>query len=140
MVDPSTTNPAPPAHATVPEPSVPGRRWDQEEGVRAGIIASVSTILFFGVAALLITRSPNWPRVRDQFFSVEDFRDAWPDVLGGFWVNVELFFQAMVLIPIVALLIAVMRSLRGPAFFPLRLLSVVYTDVFRGIPLILLIL
>lgn len=116
------------------------RRWYEEEGVRAGIIATVSTVAFFGLAAYLVTSSPNWPRVRDQFFSGEDFRDAWPEVLGGFWVNVRLFFQAMVLIPITALAIAVMRSLRGPAFFPLRLLSIIYTDVFRGVPLILLIL
>ena len=46
----------------------------------------------------------------------------------------------MLLIPVVSLVVAVMRSLRGPAFFPIRLLSVIFTDVFRGIPLILLIL
>ncbi len=120
--------------------SIGRRGWHQQEGVRAGAIATVSTVVFFGLAIFLIVNSPNWPRVRNQFFSPSDFRDAWPAVLGGFWVNVRLFFQAMALIPLAALVIAVMRSLRGPAFFPLRLLSIIYTDVFRGIPLILLIL
>lgn len=112
----------------------------KEEGARAGVIAVVSTVVFFGGAALLVVNSPNWPRVRDQFFNPDDFAESWPAVVGGFWLNLELFVYAMLLIPVVSLVIAVMRSLRGPAFFPLRLLSVIYTDVFRGIPLILLIL
>ena len=112
----------------------------QQEGARAGVIAAVSTVVFFGVAGVAIVSSPNWPRVRDQFFSGEDFVDAFPAVIDGFWLNVQLFFWSMLLIPVVALIVAVMRSLRGPAFSPIRLLSVIYTDVFRGIPLILLIL
>ena len=138
MNDPTTARP--PAPGPVETGSGGRRSRVRDEGLRAGIIATVSTVVFFGVAAYLIASSPNWPRVRAQFFSWEDFREAWPAVLSGFWINVELFFWAMLLIPIVALVVAVMRSLRGPAFFPLRLLSVVYTDVFRGVPLILLIL
>lgn len=111
-----------------------------EEGARAGIVAVISTVAFFGAAVVLVVNSPNWPRVRDQFFNPADFRDAWPDIVGGFWLNLELFAYAMLLIPVVALLVAVMRSLRGPAFFPVRLLAVAFTDIFRGIPLILLIL
>ena len=112
----------------------------QQEGARAGVVTVVSTVAFFGVAFFAITRSPNWPRVREQFFSWEDFVDAFPAVIDGFWLNVQLFFWAMLAIPVLALVIAVMRSLRGPAFTPIRLLSVIYTDVFRGVPLILLIL
>ena len=117
-----------------------GSSFFQQEGARAGVIAAVSTVVFFGVAGVAIVSSPNWPRVRDQFFSGEDFVDAFPAVIDGFWLNVQLFFWSMLLIPVVALIVAVMRSLRGPAFSPIRLLSVIYTDVFRGIPLILLIL
>jgi polar amino acid transport system permease protein len=116
-----------------------GDLWKQE-GARAGVIAVISTVVFFGGGALLVVNSPNWPRVRDQFFNPDDFRTSWPLVVDGFWLNLELFVYAMLLIPIVSLVIAVMRSLRGPAFFPIRLLAVIFTDVFRGIPLILLIL
>ncbi len=112
----------------------------EQEGARAGVITVVSTVAFFGVAIVAVVSSPNWPRVRDQFFSWDDFVDAFPSVIDGFWLNVQLFFWSMLLIPVVALIVAVMRSLRGPAFTPIRLLSVIYTDVFRGIPLILLIL
>lgn len=111
-----------------------------EEGARGAAIAALSTVLFFGLATILILQSPNWPQVRDQFFNPSDFADSWPAVVGGFWLNVQLFFVAMVAIPIVALIVAVFRSLRGPGFFPLRVLAVAFTDIFRGIPLVLLIL
>jgi len=111
-----------------------------QEGARGAAIATTSTLLFLAVAYLLIANSPNWPAVRDQFFNREDIVAAWPDVVGGFWVNVQLFFWAMLTIPVVALVVAVMRTLRGPGFFPIRALAVIYTDLFRGIPLILLIL
>jgi len=111
-----------------------------QEGFKSSLIAVVSTVVVFGGGALLIVNSPNWPKVRDQYFSGEDFRASWPKVLDGFWVNLELFAYSTVSIAIVALVVAVMRSFRGAAFFPLRALATIYTDIFRGIPLILLIL
>jgi polar amino acid transport system permease protein len=120
----------------------PGRvsSFFEEEGAKSAVIAIVSTIVFFGGVTIAVTSSPNWPRVRDQFFNPDDFVESAPDIIDGFWLNLELFFYAMLVIPVVALLVAVMRSLRGPAFFPIRLLAVAFTDIFRGIPLILLIL
>lgn len=104
------------------------------------MIAFISTVVFFGAVIALVVTSPNWDRVQAQFFSPEDFRASAPDVLRGFWLNIQMFTYAIISIPLVALIIAVMRSLRGPAFAPVRLLAVIYTDIFRGIPLILLIL
>jgi polar amino acid transport system permease protein len=123
----------------------PGRRRSatadllREEGAKGAVLAVTSTIVVFGGLAVLVFTSPNWPKVRNQFFSREDFADSAPDVVKGFWLNLELFAWAMVAIPVVALLIALMRSFRGPAFFPVRLLAVIFTDLFRGVPLILLI-
>jgi len=61
-------------------------------------------------------------------------------VLGGFWLGIKMFLVAEILILVIALLLAMVRSLRGPAFFPLRVLVIVFIDVVRGIPIILLIL
>lgn len=112
----------------------------EQEGAKAAVIAVVSTTVFFGAVIALVLTSPNWPRVRDQFFNPDDFASAAPDVLRGFWLNLELFGWSMLVIPVLALVVAVMRSLRGPAFLPIRLLAVTFTDIFRGIPLILLVL
>jgi polar amino acid transport system permease protein len=110
-----------------------------EEGAKGALLAAVSSIVVFGGLIALVLTSPNWDKVQRQFFSWKHFKGAWPAVIDGFWLNVELFFWAMLTIPVLALVIAIARSLRGPAFFPVRVLAVIYTDVFRGIPLILLI-
>ena len=59
--------------------------------------------------------------------------------LEGFWLNVKLMLLAEALVLVFGLAIAVVRSLPGPALAPLRIVALVYTDVFRGIPLILVV-
>lgn len=111
-----------------------------EEGVRGALIATASTVVLVALAAWAVSSSANWPRVRRQFFDAEQLAASWPDVVDGFKLNLEMFAYAVVTIPVAALVVAVARSLRGPAFFPLRLLAIVFIDVFRAVPLILLIL
>jgi polar amino acid transport system permease protein len=108
-------------------------------GGRSLAIAAVSTVVFFGVLVLVVVNSPGWPEVRESFFYWPEFKDAFPDILDQFGTNVKLFLIAEVFILVWALVLAVLRSLPGPVFFPLRFLSAAYTDVFRGIPTILLI-
>ena len=102
--------------------------------------SAASTVAVFGVVAWLISRSTYWPAVRRQFFSWEDIKASFPDVLRGFWLNVRIWIVAQVLIVIVSLVLAVMRALRGPFAAPLRVFAIVYIDVVRGIPSLLLIL
>jgi len=87
-----------------------------------------------------VLHSPGWPEVRTQFFNGRQFRASLPAVVSGFRVNVELFCLAEVFILAFALLLAVLRSLPGPVFFPVRALAIVYADFFRGVPTILVIL
>jgi len=118
----------------------PGRRRARREGTRGALIAFVSTLVFVGLALWAILSSDAWPAVQRQFFDPESFREVWPEVLGGFWLDVQMFAVAEVLILAFALVLAMIRSLRGPAFFPLRVLVIGYIDLIRGIPIILLIL
>ena len=131
---------APPGIWPGRRPVLAARRWLAEEGAKGALIAAASTVAVLGVAVVAVRSSANWPAVRAQFFNPENFREAWPDVLGGFWLDLRMFVVAQVAILAFALLIAVVRSLRGPAFLPLRLLAVLYIDAFRGVPLILAIL
>ena len=106
---------------------------------RSVTIALVSTVVFFTALALVITNSPGWDEVKNAFFNPTIFKESFPEVLRAFELNIKIFCVAEVFILVFALVIAVMRSLPGPVFFPLRALAVVYTDLFRGIPTILLI-
>jgi polar amino acid transport system permease protein len=103
-------------------------------------VAVVSTIVFFAIAAVLIVNSPGWPTFRFFFFDGAEFAEAFPQILARFRWNVFIFCTAEVLVLLFALLIAVLRSLPGPVFAPLRLLAAGYTDLFRGVPTILVIL
>jgi polar amino acid transport system permease protein len=106
---------------------------------RHAAIAAVSTVVVLGALAAVIFTSSGWPSVRETFFSWPDFRKAFPDVLSGFWLDVKLFCIVEVCVLILGLLIALCRTTASPALFPLRLLAVLFTDVIRGIPTILLV-
>jgi polar amino acid transport system permease protein len=107
---------------------------------RSAGIALTSTVVLAAVLVLVVTSSPGWPRVQETFFSWDEARSVFPAVLAGFWMNVRIFLVAAVLVLVVGLAVAILRTLRGPVFFPLRLAAAAYTDVFRGLPLILVIL
>ena len=98
------------------------------------LIALTSTVVLFVVVGVAVVNSTGWPAVKQSFFNGYYFRTSFTEVLDAFWLNVKIFSVAEVAILIVALGIAVLRGLPGPVFFPLRLLAVVYTDLFRGIP------
>jgi polar amino acid transport system permease protein len=119
-------------------PAVAGRRRGGG-GVRSALIAVVSTVVFFGLVVFLVSRSPNWPAVKAQFFDSDEFKASMPDIARAFKLNVKIFCVAEVFILVLALMLAVVRSLPGPVFFPLRTLAIVYADLFRGIPTILVI-
>ena len=95
--------------------------------------------MFAVVVVLVVSSSPGWPEVRRQFFNGEFFRDALHTIPSAFVLNIKIFLIAEAIILVFALLIAVLRSLPGPVFFPLRTLAIGYTDLFRGIPTILVI-
>jgi polar amino acid transport system permease protein len=109
------------------------------EGRRSVVIALLSTVVFFTVVVVAITHAPGWPEVKSQFFDWQEFKATFPEIARAFLVNVKIFCIAEVFILIFALFLAVLRGLPGPVFFPLRALAIVYADLFRGIPTILVI-
>src|ERR687887_1543632 len=75
--------------------------------------------------------------VLQKFYSPHDFRLALPNVWAGFQVNLKLMVVAEALVLVLALAVAIVRGLPGRGAAPFRALAIVYTDVFRGTPLIL---
>jgi polar amino acid transport system permease protein len=107
--------------------------------LRSTLVAAVSTVAFFGLLALLVVSSPGWPQVRESFFDGEIFNESLRAIAPRLLVNVRIFLIAEVMILALGLVIAILRSLPGPLFFPMRLLAVTYADFFRGVPTILVI-
>jgi polar amino acid transport system permease protein len=124
-------------------PEVAGRR-SKVLGLGAGgprgvAIALASTVVFFVLVGIAVTHAPGWPEVRRTFFDWGEFRASFPEIARAFELNVKIFSISEVFILAFALLLAVIRSLPGPVFFPLRALAIVYADFFRGVPTILVI-
>jgi polar amino acid transport system permease protein len=109
------------------------------EGARGVAIALLSTAVFLTVVVVAVTQSAGWPEVKRSFFDWGDISSSFPDIARAFVLNVKIFVVCEVCILILALVIAVLRSLPGPVFFPLRALAIVYCDLARGIPTILVI-
>jgi polar amino acid transport system permease protein len=76
-------------------------------------------------------------QVYRTFFYPHSFRLSLPDVWAGFQLNIKMMVIAEALVLVLALALAIVRGLPGPAARPLRALAIVYTDFFRGTPLIL---
>jgi polar amino acid transport system permease protein len=106
---------------------------------RGFLIATVSTGVVFAALGWLIATSPGWPQVQQSFFDPETWDESWPRISQAFWVNVQLFLTAEVLVLVLALVVAVLRSLPGAALAPVRLLATAYVDLFRALPGILVI-
>jgi polar amino acid transport system permease protein len=106
---------------------------------RGQAIAAVSSVVVLGGLAALVLTSPGWPNLRDTFFSWSAFKSSFPDVLSAFWLDVKMFMVIEVAVLILGLVVAVIRTSRGPALFPLRLLAAAFVDIFRGVPVILLV-
>ena len=110
------------------------------EGARGVAIAVVSTVVVFGLIAFAVLTSSGWPAIKELFFDPTIFWDSLSEIMEKFSRNVFIFVVAEAFVLILALILAVMRSLRGPVFTPLRILAAAYTDLFRAVLTILVIL
>jgi polar amino acid transport system permease protein len=137
------TTPGPTKQLDIGPSGVARERGSKLLGRHAFLVSTASTLAFLGVIALIVYLAPGSRLVAERFFSWTHIKQAitgtpnTPSVVAAFWLNIKMFVIAEVIILVFALVIALVRGLPGPAFFPLRALAVVYTDFFRGVPVIL---
>ena len=113
------------------------QQHERRQRRRSSLIAAASTLVVLVAVVVLVPRMPRWDRVKKSFFDVEQMRDSFPRLLDAFWLDVKIFAWTTPTIFVFALLIALARNSRSPALFPLRALAAAYTDVMRGVPVIL---
>jgi polar amino acid transport system permease protein len=103
-------------------------------------VAGISSVLVLGALSTLIITSPGWQVVKDTFFDLDYGREVLPTVLRGLVVNIQLSFIGGFFIAVIALSLALIRTTKSPALTPFRFLATAYVDIFRGAPLLLIIL
>ncbi|SDF52198.1 amino acid ABC transporter membrane protein, PAAT family [Blastococcus aurantiacus] len=124
----------------LPEPSaleLSRRAWRRSRARRSTLIGLLSTLVFAVVAYLVVTNAPGWPRVQTTFFSPSVAWESLPLILEGLWLNLQVLVLGGFLVLVVGLLVSLTRTLRGAALAPLRILATAYVDLFRGMPLII---
>jgi polar amino acid transport system permease protein len=104
---------------------------------KSTLVAFGSTIAFAVIAWLSLVNSPGWPRVQQSFFDLDTAVAALPAVLNGLWLNLRVLLFSAIGVLVVGLSLALLRTLRSPIFTPIRLLVRGYVDLFRGLPLII---
>ncbi|CAN5461139.1 amino acid ABC transporter permease [soil metagenome] len=113
------------------------REFRRRQTSRSVLIAILSTLVFAAIAWFAIVNTPGWARVQHSFFDPEVLAKAWPRVIAGLWLNIRVLFFAAIGVLVLSIILATLRTLRGPIFFPVRALVAGYTDLFRGLPLII---
>ncbi len=107
---------------------------------RQRLIALASTVLVLGTLAVVLVTSPGWQSVKRTFFDIEYGKEVFPTVIRGLVVNIQLTLIGGIAIGIIALALALLRTTKSPALTPFRFIATAYVDIFRGAPLILIIL
>jgi len=115
-----------------------GRRaFRHQRKQRSTLVSMASTLAFAAVVWVALVKSPGWPRVHQSFFDAATARAALPQVVDGLWLNLRVLAYSSIGVLVVGLTLALLRTLRAPIFTPVRLLVRAYVDVFRGMPLII---
>lgn len=104
------------------------------------LIATTSSVIVLGFLVALVITSPGWISLRDTFFKWAYGVEILPKVLLGFMTNAALTLIAGSVVALLGLALALVRTSRAPALLPFRILATAYVDIFRGIPMLLVIL
>lgn len=124
--------------AFVPSDIELGRRsFRRRQNGKSVAIAFLSTIVCAIAAWVLVINTPGWTAVQQSFFNFDVAVQSFPRILEGLWLNIRVLFFAAIGVLIVSIALALARTLRGPIFFPVRALATAYTDLFRGVPLLI---
>jgi polar amino acid transport system permease protein len=112
---------------------------DQRLRRRALLVAGASTLGVILAMVFLVPLAPGWERVQQSFFNAEVFARTFPKLLNAFLLDVAIFAWSVPLIACLGLAVALARDVRNPVLYPLRLFGALYTDIFRGVPVVLVV-
>ena len=112
------------------------RRYRRARTTRSLLISAISTLIIAALIVVILASSPGWKTTQQTFFNWEYAKSSFPAVLSGMWLTIRMLLVAATGVAVFATLLAAARTLGGPVFFPIRFLAAAYTDIFRGVPFI----
>jgi polar amino acid transport system permease protein len=117
----------------------------REEGKRRAsrrsiAIALLSTLILGALLTIIVVNAQGFSAVKESFFNAHYAKKAFPRIFDGILLNLRVLFMAEFFVLIFGLLIAIARTTTSPVLYPVRLIATIYTDIFRGAPLLLVLL
>lgn len=112
-------------------------QYEQKQRHRSILVAALSTIFVVVAIVIFVPMTPGWEKVQKSFFNGVVLSKTFPKLLNAFTVNVMIFAWSAPAIAVLGLMIALARDAKSPALFPLRIFGAAFTDIFRGVPVIL---
>jgi len=115
---------------------------------RRGVVAStLSSLVIVGVIVAVLFVAPGGASFRYYFFNPHYLWVSWVGdpklgieaIRSGLLTNIWMFLVSEVLVLFIGLALAWTRMSHSPVLLPFRILVTGYTDVFRGIPLLLVV-
>jgi polar amino acid transport system permease protein len=113
------------------------RAFRARQSRRSIWISIGSTLVFAALVWVGIVSTPGWHTVQQSFFDPAQAWKAVPSVLQGLWLNIRVLFASAACVLVLSIVLAALRTLRGAVFFPIRAAVSIYTDLFRGLPLLI---
>ena len=112
-------------------------QYEQKQRRRSILVAALSTIFVVVAIVIFVPMTPGWEKVQKSFFNGVVLSKTFPKLLNAFTINVMIFAWSAPAIAVLGLMIALARDAKSPALFPLRIFGAAFTDIFRGVPVIL---
>ena len=112
-------------------------QYEQKQRRRSILVAALSTIFVVVAIVIFVPMTPGWEKVQKSFFNGVVLSKTFPKLLHAFTVNIMIFAWSAPAIAVLGLMIALARDAKSPALFPLRIFGAAFTDIFRGVPVIL---
>jgi polar amino acid transport system permease protein len=112
-------------------------QYEQKKRRRSILVAALSTIFVVVAIVIFVPMTPGWEKVQKSFFNGVVLSKTFPKLLNAFTVNVMIFAWSAPAIALFGLMIALARDAKSPTLFPLRIFGAAFTDIFRGVPVIL---
>lgn len=119
------------------KPMTRRQMYEYQQRRKSIAIATVSTAVAIFCLYVFVPMTPGWDKVQKSFFNWEVLHKTFPKLLDAFVVNIMIFAWSAPAIAVLGLLIALARNAKSPAMFPLRIFGAAFTDVFRGVPVVL---
>ena len=104
---------------------------------RSTAIALLSTAIFGLVLTAIVVNAQGFNAVRESFFNWHYAQKAFPRIFDGILLNLRVLLIAEFFVLIFGLALAIARTTTSPVLYPIRLAATIYTDIFRGMPLLL---